>query len=86
MVRSARPLECDKIMAGGNLDDIVERLKGCEALVWAIAQTAGMSTTPEDALRGVADLLSCITRDLEADISAAEDYLEGGLQQQRETS
>ena len=76
MVRSAEPMEHDKIVAGGNLDDIVERLKGCEALIWAIAQTAGLGTTPEDALRGVADLLSCITRDLEADIASAADYQE----------
>ena len=75
MIHSANPPEHDKIMAGGNLDDIVERLKGCEALIWAIAQTAGTGTTSENALHGVADLLSCITRDLEADIGSAEDYL-----------
>lgn len=80
MVRSDKPLKYDKIMAGSNLDDIVERLKGCEALILTLAQAAGMSTTPEDALSGVADLLSCITRDLEVDVAGAEDYQEGGPQ------
>lgn len=80
MTRSAEPLEDAKIMSGESLDDIVERLNGCNALIWAICQTAGLGTTPEDALRGVADLLSCITRDLEADIAAAEDYQEGWTQ------
>lgn len=78
MMRSAEPLEHDKIMSVGNLDDIVERLKGCKALIHTLCENASMSVTSEDALRGVSDLLSCITRDLEADIAAAEDYQEGG--------
>lgn len=78
MVRSAAPLKYDKIMAGGNLDDIVARLRGCEALIDTLCESAEVEKIPEEALSGVSDLLSCITRDLEADIAAAEDYPQGG--------
>ena len=73
MAGGADPLEYDKIMAGKNLDDIVDRLEGCKALVLALCQFAEASVVSGPALSGVADLLGGILRDLEADIAAAED-------------
>jgi len=65
----------DKIMAGVNLENIVRRLiYGC-AVLEAIRETDNPLV---DALAGVEDLFQHICQDLEADISAAEDWPEGG--------
>ncbi len=37
----------DKIMATGNLEDIMHRLAGCQALLYMLYETAGASTIPE---------------------------------------
>lgn len=63
-----------KIMAGGKLENILNRLTGARALVCVLAENLNTSITAEDALNGVADLLEMICRDFEADISCAEDY------------
>lgn len=66
----------DKIMAAGNLEDIVSRLTCCNALLF----TVHMNMTDGhicNALGGVCDLLESICRDFRADIEAAEDYEPG---------
>lgn len=63
-----------KIMPGGKLENILNRLTGARAMVCVLAENSSTSITPEDALNGVADLLEMICRDFEADISCAEDY------------
>ena len=68
-------MKYDKIMAGGNLDNIMERLNGCRALLCALCEIAGTSRISEEALFGVTDLLEMICRDFQADIDAAEDYI-----------
>lgn len=67
-------MKYDKIMAGGNLDNIVSRLNGCRALVDTLREIVGVSTISEEALGGISDLLEMICRDFQADIDAAEDY------------
>lgn len=69
-------MKYDKIMAGGNLEDIARRLTGCNALVDALRETVGVSAISEEALSGISDLLECIRRDFQADIDSAEDYIE----------
>lgn len=64
----------DKIMPGGNLEDIMNRLNGCRALVAMLYEVAGASAIPEDAINAVGDLLGTICRDFQADIDAAGDY------------
>ena len=66
----------DKIMAGGNLENIVSRLTGCQLLLCILTEHADCSTTPTEVIQAVADLLESITRDLQADIDGAEDYIE----------
>lgn len=68
----------DKIMAGGNLDNIVARLNGCRALLYLLYKSAGTSTISEYAINGVCDLLEMICRDFQADIDSAEDYIGKG--------
>lgn len=63
----------NKLMSTGNLDDIVTRLDGCRSLVNMLCEVAGVSTIPEDALRGISDLLEVISRDFQADIDCAKD-------------
>lgn len=68
-------MKYDKIMAGGNLDNITGRLCGCVAvfrMLHAEADTPGPDFC--DALYGAIDLLEMICRDRQADIDSAEDY------------
>lgn len=67
-------MKYDKIMAGGNLDNIMTRLNGCRALLYLLYESVGVSTISADAISGVCDLLEMICRDFQADIDAAEDY------------
>lgn len=60
----------DKIMAGGNLENIMNRLNRCCALFDAV--TAG-STVSLEAVGGIYDLLKGICVDFQADIDEAED-------------
>lgn len=64
----------DKIMAGGNLDDIMLRLTCCNALLDALIYSMN-DNSMVDALNGVHDLLTSICKDFQADIDAAEDYI-----------
>lgn len=71
----------DKIMAGGNLDDIVTRLSCCHSMLttlWMTMAERGVNGTWTDALCGCADLLNSINRDFEADINSAEDIQDKG--------
>ena len=67
-------MKYDRIMAGGNLDNIMTRLNGCRALLCLLHKSAGVSAISADAINGVCDLLDTICRDFQADIDAAEDY------------
>lgn len=67
-------MKYDKIMSGGNLDNIMTRLNGCRALLYLLYESAGSSAISEDAISGVCDLLEMICRDFQADIEAAENY------------
>ena len=69
----------DKIMAGGNLENIVARLIYCGALLDALIGAMGENNMV-DALAGVHYLLKSINRDFQADIDAAEDYVEEAVQ------
>lgn len=73
-------IQHDKIMTGGNLEDILKRLNGCRALLNVLYVEAGGSVVGEDAISGVRDLLDAICRDFQSDIEGAEDYQgpEGG--------
>ena len=64
----------DKIMAGGNLENIMNRLNGCLALLDALYVAADCSVFSEEAIEAVHDLLEAIYKDFKADIEAAEDY------------
>lgn len=66
----------DKIMAGGNLDDIVARLTYCGALLDALISVMG-DNEMVDALAGAHDLLNSICRDFQAAIDSAENYTKG---------
>lgn len=59
-------------MPRDNLDDIMNRLKGCRALLNHLYEIAGATSISEDALSGMCDLLECICRDFQADIECAE--------------
>ena len=63
-----------KIMAGGNLDNIVGRLIHCRAVLDTIQKAMGDNPLV-DAVAGVCDLLDGIGRDLQAAIDSAEDYI-----------
>lgn len=63
----------DKIMAGGNLEEIMGRMIGCHAVLEVIHKAAGESTMA-DAIAGAVDLMRSIYMDFEADVSCAEDY------------
>lgn len=65
----------DKIMAGGNLEEILNRLTGCRAVLDVIHEAA-QENPLKDAIAGACDMLRSICMDFEADISAAEDYPE----------
>lgn len=65
----------DKIMAGGNLENILARLGCCHSLLDTVRwDMEGKCKTHEEALFAVSDLLGIICRDFAADIDAAEDY------------
>lgn len=66
-------MKYDKIMAGGNLENIMARLVYCSALLDVLIGAMG-DNGMMDALAGVHDLLNSINRDFRADIDAAEDY------------
>lgn len=71
----------DKIMTGGNLNDIVTRLGCCHTILttlWRAMAEDDINGTWPDALYGCADLLNSICRDLEAAIYAAANILDGG--------
>lgn len=59
----------NKIMAGGNLEDIVNRLTRCCALLECIAAGSTVSTEVVGAIR---DLLKSICIDFRADIDGSE--------------
>lgn len=65
-----------KIMNTGNLLDILDRLKGCSTLIFMLSGVAEHSAIPEEALRGIGDLLDSIRKDFDGDISEAADYEE----------
>ena len=70
-------MKYDKIMAGGNLCNIVERLTACIGLLHVIHSNMPADARYLDlseALYAACDLLEMITRDFQADIDAAEDY------------
>lgn len=69
-------MKYDKIMAGGNLENIMDRMKGRRALLYLLYESAGVSAISEDAIKGVCDLADVICRDFQADIDGAEDYTE----------
>lgn len=66
-------LKYDKIMAGGNLDNIVGRLIRCRAVLDTTQMAMGDDSLV-DAIAGVGDLLDSIIADFQADIDGAEDY------------
>ena len=64
----------DKIMAGGNLDDIVGRLTACIGLLHVIHANMPVDAGDlSESLYAACDLLECITRDFKADIDGAEE-------------
>lgn len=67
-------MKYDKIMAGGNLDDIMCRLTCCRSVFGVIHERIASGENCTDALYGACDLLGSICRDFQADIDAAEDY------------
>ena len=66
-------MKYDKIMAGGNLENIVGRLIYCSALLDVLIGAMD-DDRMVDPLSGVHDLLEVICLDFQADIDAAEDY------------
>ncbi len=69
-------MKYDQIMAGGNLDNIVGRLIHCRAVLDTIQMAMGDDSLV-DAVAGVCDLLDGISRDFQADIDSAADYIKG---------
>lgn len=65
----------DKIIAGGNLENIMTRLWACCATFRVIHSSMECDANADsiDALYGACDLLRGIVEDLQADIDAAED-------------
>lgn len=63
----------NKFMAADDLEDIVARLEGCEALLWTLGAFASTDHVPEKAVHGACDLLSGILRDFKAGIDAASE-------------
>lgn len=62
------------VMSHSNLEDIANRLAGCQAVLDALVEVAGISAISGDALSGASDLLEMIRRDFQADIDCAEEY------------
>lgn len=70
-------MKYDKIMAGGNLENITSRLVGCVAVLRTLhADAANPGPDFCDALYGAIDLLESICGDRQADIDSAEDFHE----------
>ena len=68
-----------KIMPADALEDTSRRLDGCVALLAALTDSAGVGSVVSDgALSAVTDLMKAVCDDLQTNISAAEDYPEGG--------
>ena len=70
-------MKYDKIMAEENLDNIMGRLNGCRAVFDVIHANMASGENCADAFYRACDFLESICRDLQADIDAAEDYIEG---------
>lgn len=68
-------MERDKIMAGGNLENTVNRLSCCCAMLDIVHANMNGDSQCIDALCGCRDLLELICRDFEADIASAEDFV-----------
>ena len=68
-------MEHDKIMAGGNLDNIVCRLNSCLAMLRVVHSNLAAEDDSDtvDALYGACDMLRAIIQDFEADIAGADD-------------
>ena len=66
-------MKYDKIMAGGNLENIRNRMVCCCAVLDAIRKS-DIENPLTDAIAEACDMLGHICDDFEADISAAEDY------------
>ena len=68
-------MKYDKIMAGGNLDNIMCRLNSCLAVLRVVHSelAADESSDTVDALYGACDMLRAIMQDFQADIDAADD-------------
>ena len=66
----------DIIASSSNLNDIAERLAGCQAVLDAVRDVPEGCCVSVEALRGVSDLLEVIRRDFQADIDCAELYTE----------
>lgn len=69
-----------KIMNTENLCDILDRLKGCSALLDVLYEIAGTSSIREEAICGVRDLLDSICKDFSGDIDSAADCDEKAVQ------
>lgn len=64
------------IMHADRLQEIMHRLRGGIALLYALYEAAGVSGVSETAIGGMCDLLECICRDFQTDVDAAEDCAE----------
>lgn len=62
-----------KVMASGNLDEIMGRLVCFGSLLESIRLSMDEEDSTVDALASAKDLLSCICRDFQADIDSAEE-------------
>lgn len=60
------------VIPKGNVEEIVERLNGCRALLDALYEIADATAISSDAVSGIRDLLGCICGDFQADIDCAE--------------
>ncbi len=63
----------DKIMAGGNLEEVLERMGRACALLRCAYQSAKGGDFIPDALGAVCDLMEGLHRDFQADVEAAEE-------------
>lgn len=68
-------MEYDKIMAGENLENIVNRLSGCCAMLDMVHANMSGDGLCVEALYGCCESLKGICRDLDADIASAEDFI-----------
>lgn len=69
-------MSTELLMSRDNLEDIMDRLKGCRALMEALHMVSEETVIPVATLGGMCDLLECICRDFEADIACAENQAE----------